>query len=295
MTKLNTIGSLLREAADGLKRNDPSSPLLEAEMLLAFVLEKDKVFLYTRSDQEVDHWARFRFKRLLNKRLKGWPIAYLTSHQWFYGLDFSVDESTLIPRPETELMVDEALKSAKSEKLKVQNIIDLGTGSGCIIISLAKNQEKISGKINFFGIDISKRALSTAKRNAKKNGVGDCIKFLHSDLLEAIDFNKLEGGILITANLPYLTPKQVESSPSIKREPKSALISGPEGLDHYSRLFGQIAGLAPESRAGMVIFCEIDDTQDRSFPSLVGSILPAASVTIKKDLLGLNRLAIVEL
>jgi release factor glutamine methyltransferase len=292
---MNTIGHLLRRAAEVLKGNDPSSPLLEAEMLLTFVLKKDKVFLYAHPDHIVGLWDRLCFKHLLNKRLRAWPIAYLVKHQWFYGLDFFVNKDTLIPRPETELMVDEALKLAKSEELKVQNIIDLGTGSGCIIISLAKNLEKISGKINLFGVDISKRALAVAKRNAEKNGVDGCIKFLHSDLLKVIDFEKINGSTLITANLPYLTPVQVESSPSIKKEPKKALISGPDGLKHYRELFKQVSVLAAEFRKGLLILCEIDDTQVAAFSLLVNEFFPGAVLMIKKDLSGFDRLGIIKL
>ncbi len=268
-----------------------SSPALESEILLSAVLKKDKEYLLANPKDKISFWLEIKFKRLLKKRLKGYSSAVLTGHKWFYGLDFFVDKNVLIPRPETELIID----FIRNYKLPVTDLIDVGTGSGCIIITLAKI---LKGKnIKFYGLDISKKALKVAKKNAKKHKVEDRIKFLHSDLLSAVDFKKLDGPIFITANLPYLTPKQIKNSPSIQKEPKIALDSGPDGLKHYRELFKQakykLKNWIPAC-AGMTLFCEIDESQKNVFSKLVQQEFPAANLTFKKDFNNVDRLAILE-
>ncbi len=285
------IKSALLKTSSVLSKKGIDHPVAEAEMLLSFVIGHSKEYFYSHPEDKISIVKRVYLQKLILARLMGWSVAHLVGKKGFYGFDFMVDKHTLIPRPETELMVEKVLDMAKRSDFKMSNFIDIGTGSGCIIISLAKEFKKINFEGNFFGLDISKPALSLAKKNAKELGVDGCIKFLHSDLLNNINLKEMKGGIVMMANLPYLTPKQVKDSPSIKKEPKSALVSGEEGLDHYQRLLKQIKNLRIDR--DMVLLCEIDDSQKESFPCLVGEILPLWDLEMVKDLSGFERLAVL--
>jgi release factor glutamine methyltransferase len=261
---------------------------IAAETILAHILKKDLTFVLAHPEKKINFWQSLQFRRSLARLVSGMPLAYILGHKEFYGLDFIVNKNVLIPRPETELMVEEALKRIKNEELRIKNIIDIGTGSGCVIVSLAKNTGEIAHKTNFYGLDVSRRALKVAKINARKNNLAGRIHFLYSDLLNVIDFKKINRPILITANLPYLTPDQVKNSPSIKKEPKLALLAGSDGLDYYRRLFAQI-----KDRDKIVLLCEIDETQKEAMKKLIVQMLPGAEFKIINDIGGFPRLAII--
>jgi release factor glutamine methyltransferase len=277
-----------------LKKINNCSAYLEAEMLLSFVLRQDREFFYAHLEEEVSLWQNLKLKRLITKKRRGYPIAYLTGHKWFYGLDFLVNKNVLIPRPETELMIDEALEIITNYKLQITNFIDIGTGSGCIIISLVKKLQKKGIIGNFYGLDISKKALRIAKKNAEKNSVDGRIHFLYSDLFNVIDKNIFNEPVIITANLPYLTLEQVKNSLSIQKEPKIALLAGVDGLDHYRRLFRQINERAEFIKNELFILCEIDETQKKSMTELIKQELPRAEFEFKNDLGGFCRLAVMK-
>jgi release factor glutamine methyltransferase len=284
-----TIGELLRQNQD-LDR-------LETELLVAESLQLSRADVMARPEIEIGKAQEKRINRQLSRLKSGEPLAYILGHKEFYGLDFIVNTYTLIPRPETELMVEEALRiSRNAERV---TIIDVGTGSGCIAITLAKALE-----FKIIAIDISKRALATARKNAKRNGVSDRIEFMHGNLLRPLlkisDGSKapcacMSGGraahYVICANLPYLTPEQVRTSPTIQHEPKSALISGADGLKHYRQLFRQAKKL---DAAASTLLCEIDDTQGAAMSKLIEKELPQAKYEIKQDLGGYDRLAVID-
>lgn len=279
------IREVLNKSKKTLQKSNIKSPALEAEILLSAILQKDRKYLLTHPEKNISFWQNFLFQRLIRKRLAGYSSAVLNGHKWFYGLDFFVNKNVLVPRPETELI----LESIKNAKLKIKNIIDVGTGSGCIIITLVKLL--INQKINFYGLDISRKALRVAKKNAKRHEVDGCIKFLPSDLLSNIDFKKLSGPIIITANLPYLTPEQIKNSPSIRKEPLIALESRPDGLEHYRRLFQQLNNPSLTlPKEGIKLFCEIDESHATAFSELVKKEFPNVKLTIKKDLNNADRL-----
>jgi release factor glutamine methyltransferase len=228
----------------------------------------------------------------------------------FYGLDFKVNKNTLIPRPETETMVDLVLqKISTTRKLQPINLIDIGTGSGNIIISIVNKLLNYESRIinyDFYGIDISKKALDIAKQNAKMNKMDKKIKFLHGNLLEPIKKIgnwKLEIGnstMIIVANLPYLSPKIYAScSRDIKNyEPKSALISQKEGLAHYDNLLKQIIKYqVPDIR--YQIFLEISPEQKNKIAEIIKRYFPppagGAKITFHKDLAGRWRICELEI
>jgi len=296
-----TISQVCSQAELQIKKTS-RSPQLDAEVLLSFVLNKPKEFLYAHPDYHLTKNQHSKFQTLISRRAAGLPIAYLLGHKEFYGLDFMVNKNVLVPRPETELMVDEVLNYIKinlRSKIKNLQLIDIGTGSGCIPISIAKNLSRISN-IKYYGLDISQPALALAKRNAKLHHVSRKIKFIKSDLLKNI-LNSLfiihNSSIIITANLPYLTPAQYRANPDLKYEPRQALLAGSDGLKYYRLLLKQIKNLlrtAP-SALPLTVFLEIDPGQTKKIQKVIHSYFPLTPILVQKDLAGLNRLFVVKL
>jgi len=278
-------------------------PRQEAEILMAFLLKKPIEFLMAHPETEVRPVILNKFKNLEKKRLHGWSIAVLIGHKEFYGLDFKVDKNVLIPRPETELMVEEVLSLINATPDK-KLLVDLGTGSGAIIIACANEIKKtlpiIYKKTEFRAIDISVSALKIAKENAKYNQQTK-IKFRQGNLLEPLinqkDIKKLTSlNLIMAANLPYLTPSQIKVSPSIKKEPSLALVAGKDGLKYYRELFGQIKSINNNFKPLRAnILCEIDSGQAKPIKTLVKKHFPRAKIEIKKDLADKKRLAIISI
>jgi release factor glutamine methyltransferase len=289
------IKKTLDIASRKIAKSNIENPEIEANILLSSILKKDREFLFSHPEKPVSFWQNLLLQKIIKKRLSGYSSAVLTGHKWFYGLDFIVNKNVLVPRPETELLVEEAFKTISNYKSSKINLIDIGTGSGCIAITLAKKLFKDGVNFTCTAVDISKKALKVAKKNAKKHNVNSCINFLYSDLLSAMRFEKNTKTTFITANLPYLTPEQIKNSPSIHKEPKIALESGEEGLDHYHRLFDQVNKKRGEISTTIYIFCEIDDSQKEAFLFLSSKKLPSAKIEIKKDLGGQDRLAILQI
>lgn len=194
---------------------------LDAEVLLSFVLKKDKSYIFAHPEKELSQTQEKKFKALIKKRKLSWPIAYLIGTKEFYNLEFFVNQNVLIPRPASEKLVDQTLKEIKRLYAicdKPLAILDIGTGCGCIAIAIAKN---IKIPIEITASDICKRALSIAEKNAKYHRVK--IKFIQSDLLK----NVREKPDIIVANLPYITPKiyKTLSFEITKFEPRKALLA----------------------------------------------------------------------
>ncbi len=254
--------------------------------MLAFLLHKNREFLLTYPEKKISSTIYKKFKQLEEKRLNHWPIAYLLGHKEFYGLDFIVNQQVLTPRPETELIIDQVLELITIKKPDI--IIDVGTGSGAIIITLA---QKIKPRISFLATDISTSALKIANQNARHHRVDKKIKFYQGNLLTPI-IDKLSGrDLLITANLPYLTPKQIKNSPSIQWEPLLALNGGPNGLRYYYELFQQLNKVSYQS---LTLLCEIDSTQKLEIKKLAQKYFSGCFLEIKKDLAGKDRLLILK-
>lgn len=249
---------------------------------------------------KVSKYISAQVSKLIKKRTRGIPLAYLTGHKEFFGLDFVVNKHTLIPRPETELIVSLALDKIRTTEDHKIILIDVGTGSGCIPISVIKTSKLQNFKT--FAIDISQKALTVARRNAKKHHVkaslrsahvAGKIKFLQGNLLSSIppllkrskeDFDQL----IITANLPYLTNKQFKQELSIQHEPQLALIAGNDGLKYYRQLLKQIQNLTPYVLRLMSFF-EIDPSQTSPIKLLIKKYLPQAKIKTHKDLGKKNR------
>lgn len=249
----------------------------DSEILLAHVLKKDKTWLFANPDCNLSRLQTTNYKLLTTRRSHGVPIPYLTGHKEFYGLDFKVNSSVLIPRPETELLVERTIEILQTTNYSLPTtLIDVGTGSGCVIVTLAvilrRTRRRIPrflgvprNDIKFYATDFSPKALTVARANARRHGVVGKIRFLPGNLLDPLLHlpltistglkvtlsrtervmrgRKSRGHSLILANLPYLTPKQVKSNPDLAHEPRSALIGGRDGLKYYRELFRQIKAI----------------------------------------------------
>ena len=282
-----TINQTLKNGIKKLKSAEDGSAILDAEVLLAFILKKDKEFLYTNPTTRPRKNQLKNFYKLIARRAKNEPVAYLTSQKEFYGLDFYVNKNVLIPRPATELLVEEALNYIKKIKAKNLTICDVGAGSGAIIIALAKNIKKSLPKQNFkfMGADISRSALNVAQKNAKTHKIK--INFLKSNLLKNLTDKKID---ILTANLPYLKDNEINGA--LKYEPKRALSGGQRGAEIFKKLFRQIPDLKFPPK---MIILEMGDKQAKILTELAKNLLPQYQRKIKKDFSGLDRLLILKI
>jgi release factor glutamine methyltransferase len=310
LLNIMTISQSLKLTIDKLTAKNIDIPHLEAEILLSGILKKPREFLLAHGECELTKLQIANCKLQIKKRLKGLPLTYITGEKEFYGLKFKVNKNVLIPRPETELMVEEALKLATSGSQPI-TLVDVGTGSGCIIIVLAKltdNKSRIRNQ-KLIGIDISARALTVAKQNAKLHGVAKNIKFIKGNLLSPIIRNSLfiipDSSLIILANLPYGWKAWKNNSSmdtiGLKFEPHIALYTSKNGLGLYEKLFKQVkklrvrsAGWRSELR-DIYALCEFDPRQTAKVKQLIKRELPEATLQTKKDLAGLNRLVIIKI
>ncbi|MDX9893345.1 MAG: peptide chain release factor N(5)-glutamine methyltransferase [Patescibacteria group bacterium] len=273
---------LLLDWADNKLRAKTTTPRLDAEILLSLVIKKPKEYFYTYPNKQISCQKINKFKNLIIQRSKAIPIAYLTNQKKFFGLNFYVNRNVLIPRPETELLVEETIKLAGS----TATIADIGTGSGCIAVSLANNLKQAK----ILASDISPQALKVSKKNAKINRVK--INFKIGSLLKPWVDEKLE---IIVANLPYgnkkiwqdLTPREKKS---LFFEPKIALYAPELGLGLYRQLFNQINKLKHRPK---YLIAEIDPSQNQTIKNMAKKYFPLAEIIIKKDLAKLNRMVII--
>lgn len=268
-----TIAEAYQWATKELTGTQSTSPHLDAEVLLCFSLGYTKENLLSNRLAKIPPLKYEKLEELIKERKKGMPIAYITGVKEFYGFKFKVNKHVLIPRPETETLVERIAFELK-DKHNLR-ILDIGTGSGCIIVSLAKT---LSNANHYFGSDESARALAIAEENAANHRVK--IKFIRSDLTRTTgtDYD------VIIANLPYLTEL---TDPSTEFEPKSALIAKKEGLDLYERLFKAIG----ETNHKPLLYLEFGHNHAEEIKRLAQENMPGSQVEIFKDMMGVPRFA----
>jgi release factor glutamine methyltransferase len=237
-----TISNLINEFSKMLGEAGIAEPRLTAGLLLAHVIHRDRAYLYAHPEEELSPDQLNEFNSLIARRAAGEPLQYITGHQEFYGLDFEVTPAVLIPRPETELIVEQALKLATPSDLSQPRggqalIIDVGTGSGCIAVTLAVKLRWA----RVIATDISRNALDVARLNARKHGVDSRIEFIESDL-----FDQLQATVkadFIVSNPPYvpMANKKTLQREVKEHEPHLALFAEEEGLQFYRRLLAESA------------------------------------------------------
>ena len=251
-------------------------PKLEAEVLLRHVLNFDRVQLFLASGRELNAAEYDTFRKLLQRRLKGEPSAYITGHREFFGLDFCVDKRVLIPRPDTELLVETALEFASTRS--VQLFVDIGPGSGAVAVSLASRLTKAT----IYAVDISPAALKVAAENARKHSVLDRIHLLQGDLLAHIS----EPVDMIVANLPYVRENDLTGVNTWGHEPSLALDGGKDGLDVIRRLVDQVKG---KLKPGGTMLMEIGASQGRAVTKLLADAFPNSKLRRIPDGAGIDR------
>jgi release factor glutamine methyltransferase len=273
-----TLKLLLKHAVTLLDAHIIDGASLTAEVLLRHVLNLNRVQYYQQLDSEITSEQAAAFQESIERQIKGEPVAYITGHKEFYGLDFIVDSRVLIPRPETEMLVEKALKLVRDSGLST--VADIGTGSGAIAVALAFNLPKLK----IYASDVSALALELAKVNSRKQGVQDKISFLLGDLLAP-----LPGPVdLIIANLPYVKESDL-NEPSIIREPRQALDGGLDGLNVIRRFILQIK---PRLNSDGSLLMEIGQGQSDKVRFLLQSQLPLSKIEAIKDYNGIERVII---
>lgn len=255
-------------------------PVNEGELLLAHVLGQDRAWVLAHPDLRTTRPQRRRFAALLNQRRRGTPIPYLLGYREFFGRRFSVNKHVLIPRPESEHLVEAAIRLIPKKRRRT--IADIGTGSGCLAVTLAAECQRL----NVMATDNSVLALRVARANAQTHGVQTRIQFYRGHLLEPL----IRRGIrpdLILANLPYLTPKEYLV---VSAEPKNALVSGSDGLALFKTLFRQL------NRAAwpVPLVLEIHPPRLGQVVQLARRLLPGLEATIERDLSERARVLILQ-
>ena len=268
----------LRRARDVLVENNVEDAPLEGELLLRHALNIDRVQLYIDLAKELTPRQEETFRHLLERRLQAEPTAYITGRREFYGLDFEVNPAVLIPRPESELLVDTALGLVRSQPSAI--IADIGTGSGAIAVSLAVNlpQAKI------YATDISTAALETASANCRKHGVAGRVRLLEGNLLEPLP----EPVDIIVANLPYVSRAELNPEP----EPPLALDGGADGTKVIEQMCRQAGG---KLKAGGCLLLEIGQGQREAVTTILHNIFPGGTIEVFPDLAGIDRVVCLNL
>lgn len=275
-----TLGRLLTWTTNFLKEKQADSPRLDAEVLLAHLLGVQRIALYTRFDEVANDDIRTKYRQLVKQRVEGCPVAYLVGFKEFYNLRFTVSPAVLIPRPETELLVLEAIRIAKP--MTAPRIVDVGTGSGAIALTLAKHlpHAKVTA------IDISPDALAVAMKNAEQLGLTSRVRFIQGDLLAPVANEAFD---LVVSNPPYIASDVIPTLPNnVKNyEPQLALDGGPGGTAIIERLAQQAKPLLVP---GTHLLLEIGADQGKSVPTLLQNLKGYGPVTVLPDHAGLPRI-----
>ena len=267
---METVKFHLIEKTQLLKDKSIDVPKLEARLLLAKALNKDLNWTYVNLEKKIPKKKIFKYEILIKKKLKKIPTAYLLGNKEFYSMNFKVNENTLIPRPETEIIVEEIKKNFKNKKKLL--VLDLGTGSGCILLSILKEFKNAIG----LGIDKYLGTIKVAKINSKKNNLSKRAKFFKLDWNQKNFFKKIlkinkkfsgyEKFDLVVSNPPYLLKNEMKTlMPEVTYEPKESLYDNKDGLSFYKRILPKINSLVSENS---YIYLEINPKNRRNIEKI---------------------------
>jgi len=299
------VRSILREGIARLRAGRVASDTLAAEVLLLFSLGRDRSWLYSHADEPVDPYMVANYFTLIARRVAGEPTQHLTGKQEFWGLEFEVTPAVLIPRPETEHVVEVALERLGPAGIKIDmqtgapsprlRIADVGTGSGCLAIALARELPHAE----IFATDTSVAALHVARRNGVLHGVDDRVHFIETDLLAGISLSPLAAARsprlfdLIVSNPPYVARNDAASLEREVREhePEAALFGGPTGAEIYPRLIEQAGALL---RPGGNLVLELGYGAADSVRAIFAAEPGWVNICITNDLAGIPRVLAAE-
>jgi release factor glutamine methyltransferase len=262
-TEAWTVRRLLAWTQEFLKKKGLDTPRLDSEILLAHSLGCPKIELYVRIDEEPPEPVRTAFREAIKKRAEGVPVAYLVGYREFYSLPFFVTPAVLIPRPETETLVMEALRLLKP--MAEPRVLDLCTGSGCVAVTIAKQHK--TARVT--ATDISSEALAIATRNAERHSVTDRVTLLQGDLAAPVAGQTFD---VVVSNPPYIAQPELPTlDPGVRNfEPLAALDGGPDGLDFYRRLAAEVPAVL---NPGGAVLVEIGPTQEAAVRDLFAAQL----------------------
>ena len=274
---MSTIASALQAATERLRATSPTARL-DAEILLAHVGDMSRATLLARLSDPLPASAHTRFEQLVTRRHAGEPVAYLTGEREFFGLSLKVDQRVLVPRPETELLVEVALRaSARFADRDEIRVADIGVGSGAIAVALAVHLRRA----RVWAVDLSSAALDVARANAERHGVAQRVIFLQGNGLAP-----LPGPVdLLVSNPPYTILSEVDDNVR-RHEPHLALDGGPDGLD----MIRELIDAAPAFLRGGVMLVEIGAWQGAAVAAMARAAFRGGVVTLHQDLAGLDRL-----
>jgi release factor glutamine methyltransferase len=277
-----TVGRAVNAATQRLEEAGVSTARLDAQVILAHVLGVGRSWLFAHFEYALDETQSNQFTELIARRVKHEPVAYLIGRKEFYGIELQVDRRVLIPRPETEMLVDAVLVVAANQSPAFVTVADVGTGSGAIALSVAANAENA----RIYALDVSKDALAVAAANTARLDERSQVTLLHGDLLDALP----EPVDVIVANLPYVASGDYRTlDPDVRKyEPQLALEAGKRGLDVIARLLRQVPSrLCP----GGSVILEIGYKQGQAVLELLATILPQAlHADVHKDYQGRDRM-----
>jgi len=281
------IRQALRSAISDLQAADTPSATLAAELLLMHALGRDRAYLYTNPEIALPPETVERYFKLVAERATGKPTQYITGHQEFWGLDFEVTPDVLIPRPETEHLVETALELARAEssEKRLQRIVDVGTGSGCIALALASELPEAL----ILGIDISRAALNVARRNARRLGLSDRVYFVQSDLLICLGVGTALD--VVVSNPPYVGSNELDRVQREVREfePQVAWGGVGRGDEIYAKLFAQAREvLRPQGR----VCVEVGYNQAQIVTKMLNT--GWMEVGVRPDLAGIPRVVMAQ-
>jgi protein-(glutamine-N5) methyltransferase, release factor-specific len=279
-----TIKELLNQAVIMLKNENIDAPKNKARMLLQATLKKSREYLMIYDNKEVENIDRDRYIKNVKRLILGEPLQYITGIQEFMKLNFLVTKDVLIPRPDTEILVEEIIR--KAENIPNPVILDLCTGSGAIAVSLAKYIKNV----HICAVDISSKALEIAKKNAELNGVKNNIEFIESNLFDKIKERKFD---IIVSNPPYIETETIKTlSKDVQSEPKIALDGGKDGLDFYRKIAD--SGSKYLNRQGYICL-EIGYNQRIAVRQILENKKRYVNINCIKDLCGNDRVVTAQI